>query len=60
MFSIKQYVINLTSEARKELRNLIDEIEKNAPKAEVLVVEEAPAPTKTKAKAAEAEAPATE
>jgi len=31
MFSIKQFVINLSSEARQELRNLIDEIEGNAP-----------------------------
>lgn len=31
MFSIKQFVINLSSEARQELRKLIDEIEGNAP-----------------------------
>ena len=31
MFSIKQFVINLSSEARQELRKLIDEIEGKAP-----------------------------
>ena len=31
MFSIKQFVINLSSEARQELRKLIDEIEESDP-----------------------------
>lgn len=58
---LKQYVINLSSAERKELRDLIDMIEKNAPAEEAPAVEKAaPAPTKTKAKAVEAEAPAAE
>jgi len=52
--SVKQLVINMTSEERKALRDLIDVVEANSPKAET-VVEAAPTPTK-KAKAAEAEA----
>ena len=31
MFSIKQFIINLSSEARQELRKLINEIEGNTP-----------------------------
>ena len=56
MFSIKQFLINASSEVRQEIRKLIDEIEAATPAVEVPAVEEAPAPTKTKAKAAEAEA----
>ena len=48
MFSIKQFIINLSSEARQELRKLIDEIEAS------LVKEEVSAPVKTKTKAIEA------
>ena len=61
MFSIKQFLINASSEVRQEIRKLIDEIEVSIP-AEVPAVEEAPAPAKTKAKAdsAEAETPAGE
>ena len=55
MFSIKQFLINSSSEVRQEIRNLIDEIEASIP-AEAPVVEEAAAPAKTKAKPAEAEA----
>jgi len=56
MFSIKQFLINASSEVRQEIRNLIDEIEASVSAVEAPVVEEAPASTKTKAKAAEAEA----
>lgn len=56
MFSIKQFLINASSEVRQDIRKLIDEIEASVPAVEAPVVEEAPAPTKTKAKAAEAEA----
>ena len=55
MFSIKQFLINASSEVRQEIRKLIDEIEASIP-AEVPVVEEAPAPANTKAKADSAEA----
>ena len=44
MFSIKQFIINLSSEARQELRNLIDEIEENAP-TETLNPTPTPAPS---------------
>ena len=54
MFSIKQFIINLSSEARQELRKLIDEIEANAP-VEAPAVEEASAPVETKDPASEAE-----
>ena len=58
MFSIKQFLINASSEVRQEIKKLIDEIEASIP-VEVPAVEEAPAPAKTKAKAdtAEAETP---
>lgn len=59
MFSIKQLVINMSSEDRQELRKLLDEVDANAA-AENAPAKEAPAPTKTKAKAAEADAPAAE
>ena len=61
MFSIKQFIINLSSEARQELRKLIDEIEANAP-VEAPAVEEASASVETEAEApkAEAEIPAAE
>jgi len=59
MFSIKQFLINASSEVRQEIRKLIDEIEASIP-AEAPVFEEAPAPVKTKAKAVEAEATAAE
>jgi len=55
MFSIKQFLINASSEVRQEIRKLINEIEASIP-AEAPVVEEAPAPAKTKVKTAEAEA----
>ena len=55
MFSIKQFLINASSEVRQEIRKLIDEIEASIP-AEAPVVKEAAAPTETKAKTAEAEA----
>lgn len=55
MFSIKQFLINASSEVRQEIRKLIDEIEASIP-AEVPAVKEIPAPVKTKAKAIEAEA----
>ena len=53
MFSIKQFVLNMSSEARKELRELIDMIEGAS------VVKETP-PVKNKAKAVEADAPTEE
>ena len=56
MFSIKQFLINASSEVRQEIKKLIDEIEASTPAVETPEVEEALAPTKTKAKAAEAEA----
>ena len=61
MFSIKQFLINASSEVRQEIRKLIDEIEASIP-VETPVVVEAPVPTKTKAKAdtAEAETPTAE
>ena len=53
---MKQYVINLSSAERKELRDLIDLVEKNSPAEPAPVVEKVdPAPTKTKSKAEEAE-----
>ena len=55
MFSIKQFIINLSSEARQELRKLIDEIEASI-STEAPAIEEDTAPTETKAEAAEAEA----
>jgi len=48
MFSIKQFLINASSEVRQEIKKLIDEIEASIP-AEIPAVEEAPASTKTKA-----------
>jgi hypothetical protein len=59
MFSIKQFIINASSEARQEIKNLIDEIEASI-SAEAPVVEEAATPVETKAKAVEADAPAAE
>ena len=61
MFSIKQFLINASSEVRQEIKKLIDEIETSIP-AEVPAIEEAPAPVETKAKAdtAEAETPTAE
>jgi len=59
MFSIKQFIINLSSEARQELRKLIDEIEASLPAQEAPAVEEAPAPVKTKAKSAPVDAETT-
>lgn len=56
MFSIKQFLINASSEVRQEIRKLIDEIEASVSAVEAPVIEEAPAPTKNKAKAAEAQA----
>jgi len=60
MFSIKQFIINLSSEARQELRKLIDEIEASVPVAEAPVVEEASAKKEAKSAPAEAETPAEE
>ena len=48
MFSIKQYVIDMTSAERKELLNLINDIEKNTPTTEAPAVK-APVASKTKA-----------
>ena len=59
MFSIKQFLINASSEIRQEIRKLIDEIEASI-SAEAPVVEETATPVKTKAKAVEADAPAAE
>jgi len=61
MFSIKQFLINASSEVRQEIRKLIDEIEASIP-VETPVAVEAPVPTETKAKAdpAEAETPSEE
>jgi len=53
MFSIKQFLINASSEVRQEIRKLIDEIEASIP-AEAPVVKEASAPTEIEAKPAEA------
>jgi hypothetical protein len=55
MFSIKQFLINASSEVRQEIRKLIDEIEASIP-AEVPAVEEVPTPAKIKAKADPVEA----
>ena len=60
MFSIKQFLINASSEVRQEIKKLIDEIEASIPAEAAPVVEAAPAPTKYKAKAAEADAAPTE
>ena len=59
MFSIKQFVINLSSEARQELRKLIDEIEANAPiEAQVApVVEQAQLDAAEEAQASNSPAP---
>ena len=46
MFSIKQFLINASSEVRQEIKNLIDEIEASIP-AEAPVVEETATPVKT-------------
>ena len=61
MFSIKQFLINASSEVRQEIRKLVDEIEASIP-VETPVAVEAPVPTETKAKAdpAEAETPSEE
>lgn len=59
MFSIKQFLINASSEVRQEIKKLIDEIEASIP-AKVPAVEEAPVKTKAKANTAEAETPAGE
>ena len=59
MFSIKQFLINASSEVRQEIRKLIDEIEASIP-VETPVAVEAPVPTKTKADPAEAETPSEE
>ena len=61
MFSIKQFLINASSEVRQEIRKLIDEIEASIP-VKTPVAVEAPVPTETKAKAdpAEAETPSEE
>jgi ElaB/YqjD/DUF883 family membrane-anchored ribosome-binding protein len=59
MFSIKQFLINASSEVRQEIKNLIDEIEASI-SAEAPVVEETATSVKTKAKAVEADAPAAE
>ena len=59
MFSIKQFLINASSEIRQEIRKLIDEIEASIP-VETPVAVEAPVPTKTKADSAEAETPSEE
>jgi len=61
MFSIKQFLINASSEVRQGIKKLINEIEASIP-AEIPAVEETPAPEKTKVKAdtAEAETPTAE
>ena len=59
MFSIKQFLINASSEVRQEIRKLIDEIEASIP-VKTPVAVEAPVPTKTKADSAEAETPTAE
>jgi hypothetical protein len=59
MFSIKQFIINLSSEARQELRNLIDEIEASI-SAETPVVEKFSVTEKNEALAPKAEAPTKE
>ena len=55
MFSIKQFLINASSEVRQEIKKLIDEIEASI-STEAPAIEEAAAPTETKAETAEAEA----
>jgi len=55
MFSIKQFLINASSEIRQEIKKLIDEIEASIP-TEVSAIEEAAVPAETKAETAEAEA----
>ena len=55
MFSIKQFLINASSEVRQEIKKLIDEIEASIP-TEAPAIEEDTAPTETKVEAAEAEA----
>ena len=59
MFSIKQFLINASSEVRQEIRKLIDEIEASMP-VEAPAVEEASTPVETKDPASEAETPAEE
>jgi len=59
MFSIKQFLINASSEVRQEIKNLIDKIEASI-SAEAPVVEETATPVKIKAKAVEADASAAE
>ena len=59
MFSIKQFLINASSEVRQEIKKLIDEIEASIP-VEVPAVEEASAPVETKDPASEAETPTAE
>ena len=57
MFSIKQFLINASSEVRQEIRKLIDKIEASMP-AEVLAIEKVLASVKTKNPASKAETPA--
>jgi len=58
MFSIKQFLINASSEVRQEIKKLIDEIEASIP-TEAPAIEEDTAPTETKAKSAPADAETT-
>jgi hypothetical protein len=59
MFSIKQFLINASSEVRQEIRKLIDEIEASI-SAETPVVEKSPVTEKNEALAPKAEAPTEE
>lgn len=40
MFSVKQFILNMSAEARKELRELLDYIESNLVEQNVAPVEE--------------------